>query len=214
MSSLFQKAGLFRRKEDGSATIEFALLFPAFITLFLMGFESGYFMVRNVMLERGVDIAIRDVRLGNGNVPQFAVLRKRICDEAVMLRDCENSLQIEMQRIVIAPGGVATMQTTPTCRNKLDTDGDPLDDTTYDVGVENSMMIVRVCVLQDPLFPTTGIGAGLGVDDIGNYAMIATAAFVNEPGTRAFAAVNTGGSGEDEDDGGQLGDEPAAGGNY
>ncbi len=210
MSNLFQKVGLFRRKDDGNATIEFVLLFPAFITLFLMGFESGYFMVRNVMLERGVDIAIRDVRLGNGNVPQFEDLRKRICDEAVMLRDCEASLQIEVQEIAIAPGGVATMDTTPRCRNKMDREANALDDTTYDVGDENSMMIVRVCLLQDPLFPTTGIGAGLGVDEVGNYAMIATSAFVNEPGSRAFAAVVTGG-GDDDDDGGQLGDDQSAG---
>ena len=216
MSNIFHKAGLFRRKEDGNATIEFVLLFPAFITLFLMGFESGYYMVRNVMLERGVDIAIRDVRLGNGNVPQFEVLRKRICDEAVMLRDCENSLQIEIQEVAIQPGGIATMQTVARCRNKLDTSANALDDTTYDVGEENSMMIVRVCLLQDPLFPTTGIGAGLGVDNIGNYAMIATSAFVNEPGTRSFAAAPTtgGGSVGGSGSGGQLGDNPSTGGNY
>lgn len=209
MSKFFQKTGLFRRKEDGNATIEFVLLFPAFIMLFLMGFESGYYMVRNVMLERGVDIAIRDVRLGNGNVPQFEVLRKRICDEAVMLRDCENSLQIEIQEVDIAPGGIATMQTVARCRNKMDVNENALGDTTFDVGEENSMMIVRVCVLQDPMFPTTGIGAGLGVDEIGNYAMIATSAFVNEPGSRAFAALPS--SDDDDDDGGQLGNEPSTG---
>jgi len=31
----------FRRGQDGNATIEFVFLFPAFIFLFLTGFEAG-----------------------------------------------------------------------------------------------------------------------------------------------------------------------------
>ena len=52
----------FRSRQDGSATIEFVILFPGIMTLFLMGFEAGYYMVRNVALERAVDIAIFTAR--------------------------------------------------------------------------------------------------------------------------------------------------------
>ena len=49
------------------------------------------------------------------------------------------------------------------------------------------MMMVRVCALSKPLFPTTGIGVGMQVDGDGNYAIVATTAFVNEPGNRGIA---------------------------
>ena len=177
----------FRRQEDGNATIEFVFLFPIIISIFLIGFESGYYMVRNVMLERAVDIAVRDVRLGNGRIPQFDDMKANICNNAGLLPDCKNSIQIEMQEVAITPGGIATMQGDARCVDRQSTE-DSLTGTTYDVGGINSMIIVRVCTLQQPLFPTTSIGAGLGVDSEGNYAMVATTAFVTEPGTRSMSS--------------------------
>ena len=175
------------RKEDGNATIEFVFLFPAFIFLFLTGFEAGYYMVRNVMLEQATDIAVRDVRLGNGKVPSFVALKRDICANAAIIPDCLDSVQVEMQPVAIAPGAVATtLQTAAKCVDRLSTD-DPLTGTTYDVGSENQMMVVRVCALSKPLFPTTGIGVGMQVDGDGNYAIVSTTAFVNEPGNRTIA---------------------------
>lgn len=186
MSSLSKKYQTFMEDEDGNPTVEFVFLFPVFISLFLMGFESGYYMVRNVMLERAVDVAVRDVRLGNGRVPEFAALKDKICSQAAMIPDCMNSVQIEMQPVAISPGGTAVMVGPAKCVDKLSTD-DPLTGTTYDAGEENQMMIIRVCALSQPLFPTTGIGVGMRVDAEGNYAIVATTAFVNEPGNRAVA---------------------------
>ena len=180
----------FKKAQEGSATIEFVFLFPVFIFIFLMGFEAGYYMVRSVLLERGVEIAVRDVRLGNGKVPNFNVLKQKICNEAAIIPDCLNSIQIEMQPIAIAPGGTAPVNTRAKCVDRLST-VDPATATTYDVGSENQMMMVRVCALSKPLFPTTGIGVGMKVDAEGNYAIVSTTAFVNEPGNRAFAPVPT-----------------------
>ncbi len=186
MSSLFRKYRSFKDQQDGNATIEFVFLFPAFMFLFLTGFESGYYMVRNVMLERAVDVAVRDVRLGNGNVPSFVALKQRICEQAAIIPDCVDSVQIEMQPIAIAPGGTAAVRTAAKCVDKMSND-DPLTGTTYDVGTENEMMMVRVCALSQPLFPSTGIGVGMQMDGEGNYAIVATTAFVNEPGNRVIS---------------------------
>ena len=109
MKRVLNKCEWFRKRQDGNATIEFVILFPAFMTLFLTGFEAGFYMVRNVMLERAVDIAVRDVRLGNGNVPAFAALKKRICDEAGIIPDCMRTLQVEMRNIPKGQGGVASV---------------------------------------------------------------------------------------------------------
>lgn len=184
LSRLLRRYRSFKRRESGNATIEFVFLFPVFIFLFLTGFESGYFMVRNVMLERAVEVAIRDVRLGNGNVPDFDEIKGRICDEALIIPDCINTVQVEMRSVNIVPGVAAALGTTARCRDVSSAD-DPLTGTTFDVGLENQMMMVRVCALMQPLFPTTGIGVGMQVDSAGNYAIVATSAFVNEPGNRS-----------------------------
>jgi hypothetical protein len=42
-------------------------------------------------------------------------------------------------------------------------------------------MLIRVCVVQDALFPTTGIGLGLPKEGNGGYGVVAVSAFVTEP---------------------------------
>lgn len=206
MSVLFKKFARFGRREEGSATIEFVFLFPLFMTLFLMGFESGFYMVRNVMLERSVDIAVRDIRLGNGKVPEMAALKERICEVGTIIPDCENSVQVYMTRLDPTPGSVAAIAGPARCVDKSSTE-DQDQFTSYDVGDVNSLMFVQVCAVAEPFFPTTGIGIGMQKSELaGNYAIVASAAFVNEPGTRAIAPysppVSSGsGTGDGSDDG-------------
>lgn len=188
MSSLFTRFGRFRRSDDGSATIEFVILFPMIMTIVLMGIESGFYMVRNIMLERAVDISMRDVRLGNGRVPSIEALKTDICDNGVISSTCEEDLRIEMREVAIAPGGVDVMAGAPLCTNVSEEDPDQ-NASVYTAGDINSMMIVRVCALQKPFFPTTHLGAGMIRDVEGNFNLVASAAFVTEPGTRALAAV-------------------------
>jgi Flp pilus assembly protein TadG len=182
----------FRERDDGNATIEFVILFPAFIFLFLTGFEAGYYMVRNVVLERATDIAIRDVRLSNGAIPNWADLKQRICNEAAIIPDCEQTIQIEMQVLPKTPGGVASVANGPI--RCIDTGAPPgaNQQGAYAVGAENQLMLVRICSLSQPLFPTTGIGVGMKKDAQGNYALVTTTAFVNEPGNRAMTPTGNG----------------------
>lgn len=187
MSSLVNKLGAFGRRQDGNATIEFVFLFPLFMSIFLMGFESGYYMVRNVMLERAVDISVRDIRLGNGKVPQFAAVKEQICENSVIFPNCTDSLHVYMEEVAIAPGAIAAVTGEARCVNRFSTEPQ-FDETDYNVGQANTMMVVQVCASVSPFFPTTGIGLGLQNDELGgNMAIVATTAFVNEPGTRALA---------------------------
>ncbi len=183
-----------REDEDGNATIEFVIFMPLFMFLFIVMFEAGYFMVRGIMLERGVDIAVREVRLSNGAVPDYPTLKKTICDEALILPNCERNVQIQMEQVPIAPGGVANFKAPANCVDVTSTD-DPASSTNFDTGSQNQLMIVRVCALMQPLFPTSGIGAGMGVDSEGNYAIVRTAAFVTEPGSRTVFDSTASGSG-------------------
>ena len=194
ISHLFKTLRTFKSGQDGTATIEFVIFFPALMALFLMGFESGYYMLRSVMLERSVDISIREVRLSNNSLPSFGALKANICKNARILADCEDQLQIELQPVATEPGAVASIGKATRCVNTT-SDEDPLKFTTYDVGAENQMMLVRVCALSKPLFPSTRYSASMVRDTQGNYAIVATAAFVTEPGARGVKVAQSTGSG-------------------
>ncbi len=53
--------------------------------------------------------------------------------------------------------------------------------TALQIGQQNDIMLIRVCVVQDAMFPITGIGLGLPKDGEGGYGIIAISAFVTEP---------------------------------
>ena len=172
-------------------------------------------MVRTVMLERAVDISVRDIRLGNGRVPEFAAVKENICENAIIFPKCDETIHVYMEEVAIAPGAIAAVTGPARCVNRFSEDPQYNEDD-YNVGTTNTMMVVQVCAVVSPFFPTTGIGLGLQNADLGvrdengdpaanggMMAIVATTAFVNEPGTRAMAPYSppmgsggsTGGSG-------------------
>ena len=52
---------------------------------------------------------------------------------------------------------------------------------TFNPGAANELMLVRVCIVQDALFPGIGIGEQLVMDSSGGYPITAVSSFVNEP---------------------------------
>lgn len=189
----------FRRNVRGSSSVEFALTFP-FLCAFLFGYgEVGTLATRAVMLERGLDIAIRDVRLGNipRNAPaefQRDLIKFRICENAFLLVDCEEELNIEM---VAVPLGQPIPNNPPAC---IDRSEDPLEVPTVmnigTVGQENlEIMLVRACLVVDPIFNIGGWLAGTPLRDINgditDFAIFAQTAFINEPTPSATGAPNS-----------------------
>jgi hypothetical protein len=53
----------FLKSEDGNVTIEIVVLFPVFFMILVSVIEIGMLMTRNTMLGRGLDVAVRDLRL-------------------------------------------------------------------------------------------------------------------------------------------------------
>ena len=55
----------------------------------------------------------------------------------------------------------------------------------FEVGSSLQVTIVRVCIRQDAIFPSAGIGKHMAeikqLDAKGGYAIVAVSAFVNEP---------------------------------
>jgi Flp pilus assembly protein TadG len=50
--TMLRRLGRFGRDDAGTAAIEFAMTVPLLITIFMASFESGFLMVRSIMLEQ------------------------------------------------------------------------------------------------------------------------------------------------------------------
>lgn len=207
-SGLRARFAAFLSEEGGNAALEFTVLLTPLLYIIFTIAELGVFMTRTVMLDRGTDIAIREVRLGtleigtevatdadgnpikdkdgNNVVLIGKPMKERICEGAFLIANCVNQVQIEL--------------------GPLDTDGDGLIEPTelnasvdlsqvdcvdreepvnpvisFTPGQRGELMLVTVCLVVDPLFPGVGLGAQLPTEADGGYAIVARSAFLNEP---------------------------------
>jgi hypothetical protein len=119
---------------------------------------------------------MRELRLGHYTLPDAALLKTEICKRTVIFKDCQANITIEMTRI--STTNWALPGTDVAC---IDRSEDIQPVTALQIGQQNDIMLIRVCVVQDALFPTTGIGLGLPKDGQGGYGVISTSAFVTEP---------------------------------
>jgi Flp pilus assembly protein TadG len=173
-----RRSSRFARDESGTSSIEFVILFPIFMTIFFAGFETGLLMLRNAMLERSTDLAVRDLRLGTPVPPTFEEFKTQICENTFFIENCMERVQVQLRPVSMTTWG--PLEGDARCRD-VESEIDPYDQTEYSVGANNELMMVRICVLFRPIFPGVGHGLSLRYDGEGNYAMVATSAFVNEP---------------------------------
>ena len=166
----------FRRSEEGNGTIEFVLFVPFFLALFLSSFELGMLLARNVMLDRGLDIAVRQVRLGQMDPVNHDNMKAAVCDAAVIIPDCLNSLQLEMR-----PLNPRNWNNIPVGADCVDVEEPSTPVRQFVAGQPNQLMIIRACSLFDPIAPTAALGAQLTRQSGDKYALTSSAAFVVEP---------------------------------
>lgn len=176
----------FLADETGTASIELLYVLVPTMLLFMGSFESSLFMIRHVMLERSVDIVVRDIRLGNLDGLTHAQLKEMICDTSALvtsLDDCISHMKIYMAPIDTANFDMPNIPNA--CIDNVE-NITPLDEPTgteFAFGADNEIMLLRICLKEAPMFPTTALGASMIKDEVdGNYALITTTTFVNEPG--------------------------------
>ncbi|MEM6972715.1 MAG: TadE/TadG family type IV pilus assembly protein [Pseudomonadota bacterium] len=175
----------FLRGDSGAASVEFMVVIIPLLTIFLSIVELGFYMMRSVMLSRGVDIAMREVRLGtmplgtevtqDGTVLIGKPLKRTICENSFFLPDCENAVQIEMRPL----GAIASFGSGNTDCVDRTQPVNPVN--TYDQGGRSEVMYVRVCFVVDPLFPGVAFFSQLPAQVGGGYAILSETAFMNEP---------------------------------
>jgi hypothetical protein len=162
--------------DRASATLEFVLALPVVMAVFTASFESGLIMTRAIMLEQALDKTMRELRLGHYPIPSHQLLKSEICARSSLFRDCESSILIELQRI-----NTATWALPATDAACIDRTEDIQPVTALQVGQQNDIMLIRVCIVQDLMFPRFGIGKRLPQDGLGGFGIVAVSAFVNEP---------------------------------
>lgn len=164
----------FLKDTGGGPTIEFVILFPGVIYFIFLFSEVAVLTARTALLKRGVMTAVTPLRLGDP-FDELA-FRNSICDGALFIVDCADSLMVEIQPIE----GTSFSNSGPfNCINNVDPDIQPAP--ILNPGQPKEIMLVRACLLVNPLFPGSGLGASLAQQHNGEYAIVATTAFMNEP---------------------------------
>jgi hypothetical protein len=167
----------FRRDERGTASLEFVLVAPFFLGIMIFSIELGFVTMRATFLERGLDMAVREVRLGTGTAPQHDDIKQIICDNTIIINDCASNLQLEMRPADIR--NFTALDQTADCTDQAEP-AKPVRE--FVPGQQNELMLLRACLKYNPLFPASVLGSQLiNNDSSGQAALIATTAFVQEP---------------------------------
>lgn len=166
----------FLRREDGNATVEFAILVPLLFAIFVATIEGGLMMSRWSGIDRASDMVIRNLRLGQYENPTAEFLRGEICDQVYLIENCFENTVVDIRRINRTTF-VMPDQNEP-CVTREDEIIQPVVEITP--GQQNDLMLIRVCITVDALFPTSRFAMD-GLDAQGGYALAVSSVYVNEP---------------------------------
>lgn len=178
-SRLAQLLRRFRRNEEGSILVEFVIFFPLLLLILLTTIELGLIQMRGSMLERALDLTVRELRLGTGVAVSHNEIRDDVCARAGFIDDCETQMRLEL--VQLDPfDWTDTVSEIPDCVDTIDADAiNPV--SQFENGQSNELMFVRACIKFNPFMPTWGLGAAMPKDDDGRIKLYAASAFVQEP---------------------------------
>jgi len=166
----------FLRREEGNATIEFTILVPLLFAIFVATLEGGMMMSRWAGIDRAADMVIRNLRLGNYENPTAELLRTEICDQVLLVENCFENIAVDIREIDRATF-LMPDESEPCVTRDIEII-QPVTEITP--GQQNDLMLIRVCVTVDAMFPTSRF-AMEGLDAQGGYALAISSVYVNEP---------------------------------
>lgn len=174
MSSLLRR---FKRSEDGSATVEFVILVPLLFAIFVATMETGMMMSRWSSIDRAADMVIRSLRLGQYQNPDAEMLRREVCDRVFLVENCFENTAVDIREIDRAT--FLMPDEDEPCVTRDDEIIQPV--TTIVPGQQNDLMLIRICVTVDAMFPTSKYAVPIDLDAQGGYALSVASVYVNEP---------------------------------
>ncbi len=167
----------FWREENATSTLEFVIVFPLTILLFIATFETGIMLSRQVLMERSLDDAVRILRLAQGLSITSDEIEDAICDNTNAIPDCDNVLVVDLRVVSMDTYDIPEEDVLCVDRNEIEI----RPDNTFDQGQDNELILIRACAVVDRILPISGWGLNLARDDTGGLHMVAASLFVNEP---------------------------------
>lgn len=156
--------------------MEFVIVFPIFMMLMASACETGLMLVRQMMLQHGVELSARAIRLGTADEITDDDIRRMVCEGAGIIPNCLSQTKVEMIRV--DPMNWTAPPAIPDC---VDRNDPAVPNRTFEQGIGHQLMFVRVCVLFDPLMPNFGHGVQLTAARGDHYALVSSTMFVMEP---------------------------------
>ncbi len=105
-----------------------------------MTIEASMFSMQQVMLERGLDLTVCEVRLGIMENPINDKLDTATCEHALILNNYSQNLRLEM--IPADPTALAAPSTKVACIDRTASSTGPIE---IENGKNNELMMLRVC---------------------------------------------------------------------
>lgn len=162
------------RAREGATAVEFAIVAPILITIIFSILELSWLIIKVLMLDNAVEIASKQIYIGE--VPDRAAFEQLICDNAPLFSNCRDQVNVEAMEISDF-GDVPNSD--PECRDAGDNAFAP--STSYTTGTSSAIVFLRVCVTSPLFTPGLGFGAALPKQPDGNFAIVSSAVFLNEP---------------------------------
>lgn len=174
LSSIFPRKRRFRRNEDGSTVVEFALVIIPFLACLFAIIEVGLVFLASQVLETSVADASRLILTGQAQGAGFDAnaFKNQICTSGVRALFTCDRIQIDV-RTVDSFGG-ANLSPPVNASNMLDT-----SNFTYAPGTQCQIVVVRV-VYEWPTF-VSKLGLDMATLGDGKRLLMSTMAFRNEP---------------------------------
>ena len=176
--ALRHKLHAFWKDEAATATLEFVIVFPLMMIVFIASFETALILTRQIMLERSLDMSTRVLRLAQGVITDADTVRDTMCSNTTLLPNCDELLTIDLQLIDRVSYDMPSNN--EVCAGR----GENIviaPDNEFQVGADNDFLLIRTCLIVDRILPFSGFGLNLTRDDSGGMHMMATTIFVNEP---------------------------------
>ncbi|SDE36704.1 hypothetical protein PUH89_16435 [Rhodobacter capsulatus] len=165
------------RSEEGAASIPAVFWMPFFVMMMVASVEMCILGIRQTLLDRGVDLTTRILRLGVAAMPSHDQLKRSICGNIAFLPDCMQDLTVEVFQVDRTTWSSDLNGRGVLCADSITETNKPV----IQPGVSGQLMILRACLRVSPMETLNPLSQALTHDIGGDYALITTTAFVNEP---------------------------------
>lgn len=161
-------------RRGGATAVEFALVAPIFFGLIFSILEAGWIMSKITLLDRAVVNSARLIY--TGQAPDQDALEQLICDEAVIISDCRQNINVEL---FVMDDFTTQPDTDVGCSDANNPAIQPA--VHYSSGAGSDIVLMRVCLTTAVFTPGLGFGLNLAHGSNNTFELVSSIAFMNEP---------------------------------